>query len=73
MIRNSADNVRAMASRADDESDDSGQDKSDLGEDGGEDSSDLGGEDGGEDEDTSSFSGSQNDSDNVPISTLFDW
>ena len=27
---------------------------------------------GGEDEDSSSFSGSENDSDNVPISTLFD-
>ena len=46
------------------ESDDSSKDNSDE--------SDLG-EDGGEDEDTSSISGSENDSDNVPISrTLFD-
>ena len=59
MIRNSPHNTRAMESRIDeDKSDDSGEDSSDLGE------------DVGEDED--SFSGSQNDSDNVPISTLFD-
>ena len=41
--------------------DDSGLDKSDLGE------------DGSEDEDSFSGMPSQNDSDNVPISTLFDW